>query len=322
MAELRRISPGIRGPSGAVRAIAVSQEGVVGRAQLLERGVGTSAIDRALNCGALQLIHPGVYSVVGPELLSEDGHLIAALMAAGPGALLGHGTAAWRWQIIPAPPTTIELSVPRDRAAPDGVAVFRRRALRAGDMAWSGRFPSTSVARTLLDLAARYDRWALLRALAEAEFQHDLRPEDVQRVLRRGHRGSANLRAAVSEHAPGHGQAKSQLECRFRALLVRSGIELPLRNHAVGPWVVDCLWPERQVVAELDGGQHARPHQADSDHERDLWLRRNRYLVRRYGTEQVTAQPAVVIADLLEAFAEAIKLGYSEPAPGAQRTRK
>ena len=39
-----------------------------------------------------------------------------------------------------------------------------------------------TVARTLLDLATRYGRRALLRALAEAEFQHDLRPEDIERT--------------------------------------------------------------------------------------------------------------------------------------------
>jgi very-short-patch-repair endonuclease len=179
------------------------------------------------------------------------------------------------------------------------------------DTTHNGRFPTTTVARTLLDLAARYDRRALLRALAEAEFQHDLRPADVERALRRGHPGSANLRAALAAHAPGHGEAKSRLERRFRALLIRRGIELPLRNEPVGPWTVDCLWPDRRVVVELDGRQHERPRQADSDDDRDLWLRRNRYIARRYGARQVGGRPDDVVADLLGAFAEAVKLGYA-----------
>jgi very-short-patch-repair endonuclease len=101
-----------------------------------------------------------------------------------------------------------------------------------------------------------------------------------------------------------------------------TGSSYPRRNHGVGPWVVDCLWPERRVVIELDGGQHSRPHQAGSDHERDLWLRRNRYLLRRYGAGQVKAQPEAVIADLLEAFGEAITLGYRVAAPGPQRASR
>ena len=166
----------------------------------------------------------------------------------------------------------------------------------------NGRFPTTTVARTLLDLAARYTRGALLRALAEAEFQHDLRPADVERTLRRGHPGSANLRAALKAHAPGHGQMKSRLERSFRRLLIRRGIELPLRNEPVGPWTVDCLWPERRVVVELDGRQHERPRQADSDDDRDLWLRRHGYVTRRYGKRQIDERPDDVIADLLDAF--------------------
>jgi very-short-patch-repair endonuclease len=311
--ELGALSRGNRGQPHPVRVLTADQGGVVSRTQLLAIGVSRWAIDRATRSGALHLLHRGVYSVVVPELLSEDGHLIAALMATGPGAMLARGTAAWRWRITPAPSTQIEVSAPRYRRGRlRGVDVVRHGALRPDDVTWNGRFRSTSVARTLLDLAARYDRWPLLRALAEAEFEHDLRPDDVVRVLRRGHPGSASLRAALTVHAPGHGQARSDLERRFRALLIGSGIELPLRNERVGPWTVDCLWPDRRVVAELDGRQHARPHQADSDDDRDLWLRRHGYVTRRYGTKQIDEQPDAVLGDLKAAFKEATT---TEPPP-------
>src|SRR3954466_2076667 len=117
MAELPRIAPGNRRQSGAVRALAGEQEGVVSRAQLLRTGVSESAIERALRSGRLHRIHKGVYATQAPELATEDALLIAALLAAGGGAVLSHGTAAWRWEIIPAPPTEIELAVPRHRRA-------------------------------------------------------------------------------------------------------------------------------------------------------------------------------------------------------------
>jgi very-short-patch-repair endonuclease len=283
----------------------------VTRAQLLAAGVSPSALGRAVRAGKLHPVHRGVYAAVAPELLTEDGHLLAALLATGDGAVLSHGTAAWRWRTIPAPPSMIELALPRDHAQIEGLTVFVSRNLRPGDTSLNGRFPTTSVPRTLLDLATRYERRALLKALAEAEFQHDLRPTDVERALRRGHPGSANLRAALAQHAPGHGEMKSRLERRFRNLLIRHGIELPQRNQEVGPWTVDCLWHERRVVVELDGRQHERPHQADSDDDRDLWLRRHGYVARRYGKRQIEQRPDEVIADLLEAFAEAVKLGYA-----------
>ena len=272
------------------------------RAQLLAAGGGRSGIGRALRAGKLHRVHRGVYSAVAPELLTEEGHLLAALLATGDGALLSHGTAAWRWRIIPAPPSVITLATPRRRVVVPGLEVFGSARHRPGDSTRNGRFPTTTVARTLLDLATRYEHRALLRALAEAEFQHDLRPEDIERTLRRGHPGSANLRAALAQHAPGHGEMKSRLERRFRELLIGHNIELPERNQSVGPWTVDCLWRERRVAVELDGRQHQRPHQADSDDGRDLWLRRHGYIARRYGKRQIEQQPDDVIADLLEAL--------------------
>jgi very-short-patch-repair endonuclease len=311
MHEPSQLGLGNRGLSGTVRAIAREQDGIVARADLLAVGVHRAAIDRALRSGRLHRVHPGVYAAVAPELLGEDGRLLAALLAAGDGALLSHGTAAWRWHIVPAAPVVIELTVASGRAAPDGLALFQRKRLRPDDVTHNGRFRTTSVPRTLLDLATRYDHRALLRALAEAEFHHDLRPADVERTLRRGHPGSASLRAALHAHAPGHGEVKSQLERRFRRLLIRRGIELPLRNQELGPWTVDCLWPDRRVVVELDGRQHERPHQADCDDDRDLWLRRHGYVARRYGKRQLDERPDDVIADLRDAFAEAVALGYA-----------
>jgi very-short-patch-repair endonuclease len=196
----------------------------------------------------------------------------------------------------------MQLAVPDARTALAGVTLHERRRLRRDDVTRNGRFATTTVPRTLLDLAARYDRRALLRALAEAEFHHGLRPTDIHATLRRGHPGSANLRAALAAHTPGHGEMKSRLERRFRALLVRHGVALPERNQEIGPWTVDCLWREQRVVVELDGGQHDRPHQADVDRRRDLWLRAHGYTVLRYGHSQLAAQPADVIADLLEAL--------------------
>jgi very-short-patch-repair endonuclease len=310
MAEPPGIAFGNREQSRAVRAVVANQQGVIARAQLLTAGVTDAAIHRALRSGRLHHVHKGVYLTQAPELASEDALLIAALLAAGDGATLSHGTAAWRWNLIPAPPTAIEIAVPVDRKAPPGLRLFESR-FRPGDLILDARFPTTSVPRTLLDLAARYDQRALLKALAEAEFHHDTRPADVERTLRRGHPGSANLRKALDRHTPGHGQARSQLERRFRQLLINHGVELPLRNAPLGPWTIDCLWPDRRVAVELDGRQHARPNQADSDDDRDLWLRLHGYIARRYGERQVKGRPDDVIDDLEDAFAEAVKLGYA-----------
>jgi len=83
MAELPGIATGNRHQSQAVRAIAGEQEGIVARGQLLAAGMSNSAVARALRSGRLHRVHPGVYATVGPELLTEEGRLVAALLAAG-----------------------------------------------------------------------------------------------------------------------------------------------------------------------------------------------------------------------------------------------
>ena len=305
MAEPRRASPALRAQVDVVRTLAASQYGILTRAQLVQLGMSGSAITRAANSRRLHLVHRGVYAAMAPELLSEEGELFAALAASGRATGLGRGTAAWRHGLIPAPPTGIELLSTSAHRGLAGVVFLRASCLRPDDVVLDGPFPTTSVPRTLLDLAVRYEREPLLRALAEAEFRHDLRPADVLGTLRRGHPGSAALRAALEAHAPGHGEVKSGLERRFRRLLVARGVPLPERNVRVGRWQVDCLWRDLRVAVELDGRQHERPHQAGVDDTRDLDLRRQGYVLRRYGTAHVRDRADEVVTDLEAAFAEA-----------------
>ena len=305
MAEPRRPSPGSRARVDAVRALAASQYGILTRAQLLALGMSSSAIGRAVRSGRLYPVHRGVHAAMAPELLSEEGELFAALAASGRGTRLARGTAGWRHGLIPARPARIELLSRSAHRGLTGVHFLRASRLRPGDVALDGPFPITSVARTLLDLAVHYERPPLLRALAEAEFRHDLRPADVVATLRRGHPGSARLRAALEAHVPGRGVTKSGLERRFRRLLIVHGVPLPERNARVGRWEVDCLWPDLRVVVELDGRQHERPHQAGVDDTRDLDLRRQGYVLRRYGVAQVRDRAGEIATDLEAAFAEA-----------------
>jgi hypothetical protein len=75
-----------RSVEAAIAALAARQYGVVSRAQLLEIGVGAGAIDHRLARGRLHRIHHGVYAV-GHRSLSPEGHWLAAVLAAGPGAV-------------------------------------------------------------------------------------------------------------------------------------------------------------------------------------------------------------------------------------------
>jgi hypothetical protein len=58
MSEPRRITTGKRAIPAVVRALAADGNGIVGREQLLERGVSSSAIGRALRSGLLHRRRP------------------------------------------------------------------------------------------------------------------------------------------------------------------------------------------------------------------------------------------------------------------------
>jgi predicted transcriptional regulator of viral defense system len=82
--------------------VAALQWGVIDVRQLRDCGVSKSMASRWAKQGRLHRRYQGVYAV-GHPALPVEGELTAALLAAGPGALLSHATAAWWWGLIEEP---------------------------------------------------------------------------------------------------------------------------------------------------------------------------------------------------------------------------
>jgi very-short-patch-repair endonuclease len=233
---------------------------------------------------------------LGHDALDLRGRLTAALLYAGPGAMLSHQTAAYWWQLLPTQPSLSHVATPRNRASARGVRVHRQRDLPR--IRHRG-LPVTTVERTLLDLAAVLPFPALRRALAEADFRGRLDPGALRRELGRGRPGAAALRKALALHCPELARTRSVLEREFLALCERARLALPEVNEQVEGLMVDALWRQARVIAELDGlAAHSSPAQLARDHDRDLRLRRAGYAVLRYSWRQVIADPAAVAADL------------------------
>jgi hypothetical protein len=142
--------------------------------------------------------------------------------------------------------------------------------------------PGTTVARTLLDLAATLPFADVRRARAEADHRRLLRPQEVERVLGRGRPGSAALRGAVERHLPALAETLSALEERFLILCESSGMTPPEVNVTLAGLKVDALWRGQRVIVELDGHEaHSYPAAAERDRRRDLILRGAGYKIRR-----------------------------------------
>ena len=86
-----------------VARVAAAQHGVVARRQLLTRGLSPKQIHGRTRRGLLVPIHRGVYAV-GHSVLRPEGWWLAAVLAAGPDAVLAGRSAAAHWLLRPASP--------------------------------------------------------------------------------------------------------------------------------------------------------------------------------------------------------------------------
>src|SRR4051794_35211666 len=115
-------SPVVRGVMGAktrgnpvdlrIADLARDQHGVVSRRNLYEIGLTRDAIRHRLAGGRLHRLYWGVYAV-GHTVLTREGHWIAAVLAAGPGAVLSHRSAAALWGIRPSGAIDVTLTRPQ-----------------------------------------------------------------------------------------------------------------------------------------------------------------------------------------------------------------
>jgi very-short-patch-repair endonuclease len=275
--------------------VAEQQFGVISYRQLRGCGLSQSMISRWAADARIHRYYPGVYTL-GHRALTAEGRLVAALLYAGPGAVLSHHTAAWWWSLLDREPATVDVSAPGRRGSLPEVTVHHPRHLEA---VRHRRFPITGVARTLLDSAAGLSVERVRRLLAEADYRRLLDFDAVEAVLGRGQPGSATLRQAAARHRPELAFTKSELEEAFIALCERGRLPMPLINTTVMRELVDAQWPEQRVIVEVDGKQgHGTPAQIERDRARDLKLRTAAYTVLRYSWKQVKRQPAAVISDL------------------------
>ena len=273
-----------------VAELAVRQHGVVSVGQLRRIGLDAKAVARGVTAGHLYRLHEGVYAV-GRPALSWRGSYLAAVLACGPGAVLSHWSAGRIHGLTERSRLTV--TIPHTRAGPAGIEVHRSRMLAPLDVTELDGIPVTSVARTLLDLAAVAPGRELARLVDRAERLRLFDLAAVEEVLARarGRRGARALRAAIADWRPR--DTRSELEDGFADMVDSARLEPPLFNVLVdgerGRYEVDALWPARRVVVELDGfAYHRTRRDRERDAERDADLELAGYRVVRLTRGDVT----------------------------------
>jgi very-short-patch-repair endonuclease len=261
--------------------------GVVTRREVLAAGLSERQVDRRIGRGALIVVHPGVYRV-GHRAPSVEARYLAAVKAAGEGAVLSGLAAAYLFGLVKGTAPAPVVSAPRERRI-KGVKVRRVRKLGERDRTvWRG-VPVTTVPRTLVDGSSLLSFDELAKAAHEATIRYEITA--VERAPQR-------LLAILEGDAP---VLLSRLERRFRALLRAAGLPLPITNRPAGAHYVDCRWPEHKVTVELDSYRfHKTRHAWEQDRRRDREARRRGDLMRRYTWRDVFEEPDDMLTELHE----------------------
>jgi len=298
--------------------IATREKGIATRPELLARGVTDEQIQLRLRRGTLFAEFRGVYRV-GHMAPSAEATYLAAVKACGEGALLCGRSAAWMWRVLKSKPPQPEVIAPTERRV-RGITTHRSRHIHSADRAVCLGIPVTSVARTIVDLAAVLDVEQLARACHEAGVLHDLTPRQVKAVLKRRPNapGAAKLRLVMEGDAPA---TLSRLERRFLRLLRENGFPKPVVNRLAGGRRVDCRWREHRLTVELDSYRYHRSRHAwRLDHRRERAARARGDEFVRYMYDDVFETPDVVVRELSRLLPR--KLASRSSASGSGRSRR
>lgn len=305
-----------------------TQAGIVTREQLLAAGWSPSAVGRALSSGRLQPVTRGLYRVTGAPWSRRSAQW-AALLTAGPGAVLACWSAAEIHGFAEPRRGPLEVIVPASRRGPATPAPFvhvrRSRSLRSDERDEVAGLDVTTGARTLLDLAGTTmsrSRISELVATAVRVGAGDL--DDIARCLdlHPSARGRRRLRWALATLSDDGTAARSEVEVATLVAITEAGLPRPRVAHRVtgedGRFVaeVDLAYPDAMIAIEIDGYRwHSTPVQKRHDEQRQNQLILLGWRVLRFSASEVRRRPEVVVQAIRQALTDT-----ASPSPPSPRS--
>jgi Transcriptional regulator, AbiEi antitoxin/Protein of unknown function (DUF559) len=284
-------------------SLAGRQHGVVGRWQLQELGLSEKMIKTRIAHGGLNRLHRGVYAV-GHRATTVESRWMAAVLAHGPHAVLSHRSAGQLWGLHQLSRIQPEVTCPGSKKTKKGIVAHRGTLLR-DEVVWVRGIPVTSVPRTMFDLAATRSEREVERAWNEMEVRELRDRLSVPRLLERypGRKGSLVLARLAGRKELPVGITRNELEEAFLALVDRFGLPRPRMNAHLAVrerfYEIDCLWEDRGVAIELDGGAvHKTTKAFHDDRERDRILTAEGFTTARITWDHIRDTPEEVAADL------------------------
>ncbi|HYR56794.1 MAG TPA: type IV toxin-antitoxin system AbiEi family antitoxin domain-containing protein [Myxococcaceae bacterium] len=265
----------------ACAAIAEKQFGLISRDQAIRTGMSERAIGRRLGAGRWRQVLPGVYRLAGAPASCERS-LKAATLWGGEGCVVSHRAAAALHGLAGFARQGVEVQSSRRLQRSDVIAHRTCFTSSLYPVSIKG-IPTTSVTRTLIDLAGTVTREALEEALDDALRRGLTDLGRLRGVLSRSgstRRGARVLRQLIAARDGRREKTDSQLEDQLLRLLRSRGLPPPAIHLDVSHGdericEVDMAYPNERVAIEVHG---YRFHSARSAWERDQ--RRENELVR------------------------------------------
>ena len=266
--------------------------------QLIARGFTHDEIRYRASIGRLHRIHHGVYAV-GHGKLTREGHRMAAVLAYGPDAVLSHWSAAAHWG-IGAARAKVHVTTPHAKRSRKTIRAHTAK-LHEEDRTVHNGIPITSIARTILDIAAQSTEDQITYLIEETDRARRLDLDALDRAIARRPRaaGVARLKKVLATYR-GTADTRSKLERGFRALIQRANLPEPQFNVLVAGLTVDVYWPQWKLVVELDSDRyHNNPRAFETDRIRDATLQKHDIRVLRVTGDRFDHDPEGVLADIL-----------------------
>ncbi|HUF49649.1 MAG TPA: DUF559 domain-containing protein [Longimicrobiales bacterium] len=288
-----------------LREVGAAQHGIAARAQLLDRGITVSAIDRMVRAGRLVVVRRGVYQI-GPLPVGHAAEA-AAMLTCGAEGRVSHVSAAALHGVVDAPRAGLPVAVTmprRSRRHIDGVRIHRVRDLLPDEVTTIEGIRVTTPARTLLDIAGTLTSREVEQALAKALRTRLVTREEMCRMVERhpGYRGAALLRQLLDAEG-GPSFTRSEAEEKLLELVRSARLTRPELNVRVLGHEADFLWREARVVAEVDGyAFHASARSFAADRRRDAELTAAGYRVLRFTWADLTDGRMSTVVRLAQAM--------------------
>jgi hypothetical protein len=256
------------------------QLGLVTSVQLAQLGWTHHAVLHLVRSGKLAAVRHRVYRTAGSPVTAEQA-VLAAVLAAGPDAVLSHASAAALWGFRRVPTVEgVEVTVEswsQPRLA--GVVGHRTNSLPGHHRTRLRATPVTTAERTLIDCCGRIVPEALSGAVNDGLRRGVVTLPRLARVTdevpRSGRRPIAPMIEVLRAKVPGYDPGDSDPEVALVESLVAAGFATPSQQVRVvfegRTMFVDVGWPELRVGYEYDSLEfHEHRFHEDRDRLRRL----------------------------------------------------